>query len=231
MLTWFDLIILTIITASSLLGLYGGVIKLLIGLLGFISSIIITYFSQPYITKIITKYLVNPIALEVVSGIIAYIISLIICSLITRKFILMVSVIRGGMLDRALGFAAGFFRGAFICLLLFSSLAVLFSNSYLGAKTLQDIAKHTTLDKYPNWLQNSITTPYLHETSKTLLNTFSLNSLQSIKIPNNPKKTDFMNVPKKPHFSNKPSSENTKIIKALNQELDKILIDKQNNKD
>ncbi|WP_375326796.1 CvpA family protein [Candidatus Tisiphia endosymbiont of Nemotelus uliginosus] len=231
MLTWFDLTILTIITASSLLGLYGGLIKLIIGTLGFICSIIITYFFSPYLTKVITKYLGDSITLEIVSGIISYIISLIICSLVTSKFITIVSVIRGGMIDRTLGLTAGFLRGTIIGLLLFKTVVILFADSSFKTKSLTDILQNATIDKYPNWLQNSATTPYFHTISKNLMDILPLHRLELIKLPYHSKKADSKNVPKKPHFPKNSTPKNMHIMKELNQVLDEMLIDRKDNKD
>lgn len=131
MFTWFDIIILAIITTSSMLGAYGGIIKLTISLLGFIVSILFAYYLSPYTISIITRYFNNHITLVVTSGIISYIISLIICSFVTRKFLLMISIISGGVIDRSLGLAAGMFRSMIICLCIFLVLTIFFSDSYL----------------------------------------------------------------------------------------------------
>ncbi|WP_425362607.1 CvpA family protein [Candidatus Tisiphia endosymbiont of Hybos culiciformis] len=222
MFTWFDITILAIITASSMLGAYRGLVKLTISLLGFIFSIIFAYYLSPYITKIITPYFINHIALVISSGIISYIISWILCSFLTNKFLLMISVISGGLIDRVLGLGVGMFRGMIICLFLFLILTIFFSGSYLQAKTLKDVMQNTTIDKYPEWLKESATTPYLDNLSKNFIKTLPQNSLESIKLPIKSENIDTTNVLKESQSKESPNKMK-KLSEDLRQELDEVL--------
>ncbi|WP_375318737.1 CvpA family protein [Candidatus Tisiphia endosymbiont of Oplodontha viridula] len=222
MFTWFDIIILAIITASSMLGVYGGLIKLTINLLCFIFSILFAYYLSPYITEIVTRYFVNHVALVISSGIISYIISWIVCSFLTHKFLLIISVISGGVIDRTLGLAVGMLRGMIICLFLFLILTILFSGSYLQAKTLKDIIQNTTIDKYPEWLKESATTPYLDNLSKNLIRTLPQDSLESIKLPIKSEIIDTTNVLKESQ-SKESSNKVKKLPEDLRQELNEVL--------
>ncbi|WP_342279009.1 MULTISPECIES: CvpA family protein [unclassified Candidatus Tisiphia] len=230
MFTWFDIIILAIITTSSMLGAYGGIIKLTISLLGFIVSILFAYYLSPYTISIITRYFNNHIALVVTSGIISYIISLIICSFVTRKFLLMISIISGGVIDRSIGLAAGMFRGMIICLCIFLVLTIFFSDSYLQAETLKDVIQNTTIDKYPKWLKESVTTSYLDNLSKNLIRTLPQDSLESIKLPKKSKIIDTTNVLEKSQSQESPNKVK-QLPEDLMQELDEVLSKKVENHD
>ncbi len=233
MFTWFDIIILAIITASSILGIYGGIIKLIIRLLGFIFSIILTTYLYPYTHELMTNYVRDAIPLAIVSGIISYIISLIICSILTHKLLLVSSAIRGGIIDRLFGLIAGFGRGMAICLILFASAAVIFSGSYLEAKTLKDIVDNTTLDKYPKWLQASTTAPYLDKLSRDCINILPHKDLDLTKLPQKLDNSNVKNVLEKSHPKNSNKTimdKNPDILEELDHNL-KEIITKEPNKE
>lgn len=231
MFTWFDIIILTVITASSIFGIYGGIIKLIIGLLGFIFSITLTVFLYPYTHEIMAHYLSQAIPCAIISGIISYLISLIVCSLLTHKLLLIASSIRGGIIDRLFGLIAGFARGVIICLLLFVSVAVLFSGSYLEAKTFKDVIDNTTIDKYPKWLQASITTHYLDQVSRNCISAVPYNDLELTKLPNQLNKNNVNDVLEKAQLkkiiTTIPSStiadQDTTILEELDHDLKEII--------
>ncbi len=230
MFTWFDITILAIITASSMLGAYGGIIKLTIRLLGFIFSVLFAYYLSLYIAEIITRYFINHIALIITSGVISYIISLILCSFLTHQFLLIISFISGGIIDKSLGLAVGMLRGMIICLFIFLALIIFFSGSYLQAKTLKDVIQNTNIDKYPKWLKESATTPYLDNLSKNLIKTLPQNSLESIKLPIKSEIVDTTNVLKESQSTESPNKIE-KLPEDLRQELDEVLSKKVNNYD
>ena len=183
MFTWFDIIILTIITISSIMGGYKGIVKLIISLFGFIASIILTLYLYPYANKIITEYITNQVSVVIISGAGAYITSLIICNVLTSKLLLISSFISGGVIDKFLGLVAGILRGVVICLLIFVILAIFFSGSYLQAKTLEDVAQNTTINKYPEWLKDSESTVYLDNLIQYLIKILPNDTLKSIELP------------------------------------------------
>ncbi|MDR0296880.1 MAG: CvpA family protein [Rickettsia sp.] len=230
MFTWFDIIILAIITTSSMLGAYGGLVKLTISLLSFIFSILFAYYLSLYVTETITRYFINHIALIITSGVISYIISLILCSFLTHQFLLMISFISGGIIDKSLGLAVGMLRGTIICLFMFLVLTIFFSGSYFQAKTLKDVIQNTTIDKYPKWLKESTTTPYLDNLSKNLIKTLPQNSLESIKLPIKSEIIDATNVLKESQFTESPNKME-KLSEDLRQELDEVLSKKIQNND
>lgn len=231
MFTWFDIIILTIITTSSMLGLYGGIVKLTTNLIGFIASIIISYYLYQYSVEIIGEYITNQVGMRITSGVVSYIISLIICSLLTRKFLSMISVITKGSIDRLFGLIAGLARGIIICLVIFFTLAICFSGSYLQAKNLQDVLQNISFNKYPIWLKDSVTTVYLDDLSNKFIKILPKASLESIKLPRESDITDMTNVLKKPHLYKQSPDKTEKLPEDLRRELDEMLSKKNEHKD
>ncbi|MCC8417402.1 MAG: CvpA family protein [Rickettsia endosymbiont of Bryobia graminum] len=226
MFTWFDTLIFTIITTSTMFGAYKGIMKLVISTLGFISSIIVTYYLYPYVSETITEHFSNYIFLTMISGVSSYIFSLIVCSLLTNKFLLMIAIITGGAIDRFFGLIAGAIRGVIICLLLFTTIAIIFSDSYLEAKTLEDVVKNATVDKYPTWLQNSSSTPYLNSLSDNLVNSLSPQFLQSVQLP----KTKLNTLEKSLYKTNNLDT-NTNLSPDLEEGLNEILTEKVSDND
>ena len=166
MLTLFDIVILTIIALSSLMGAYKGFTKITINLIGIIASIAFAIFIYPYAKTLLSEYIGNKLVTSVVSGIASYIISLIIFTFLTSKIILLFCGISGGVVDRSLGLIIGIVRGLLFSLVVFSIVAILSSVSYKEVKLSEDLVQNLSSEKYPSWLSSSVTSPYLEDILK-----------------------------------------------------------------
>ncbi|MDN3029993.1 MAG: hypothetical protein QMO91_01280 [Candidatus Tisiphia sp.] len=82
--------------------------------------------------------------------------------------------------------------------------------------------QNTTIDKYPEWLKESTTTPYLDQLSKNFIKTLPQNSLESIKLPIKSEIIDTTNVLKKSQPNEYPDKVE-KLPEELRQELDEVL--------
>ena len=122
-LTLFDIVILTIVSISSLFGLYKGMIQIVINFLGFVASIFVAILLYPKVKVVFSSYFNNDLIISIASGVSAYIFSLIVFTFICSSLVMMVSVISQGWLDRLLGIVAGFIRGILISVILFWVLA------------------------------------------------------------------------------------------------------------
>lgn len=180
MLTIFDIIILTVLFASSIMGFYRGVLYITINLLGFIASILVAIFLYPYIRIIFLGYIANDLVTSIGSGIISYIFSLVVFTFLSSKIIFLFKEIRYGILDRFLGFIIGIIRGYIISLIIFGVVAVLGSGTYLKADKTEDIIYNLEKDKYPQWLKDSVTIPYLENSLKFSINYVPKDFLDSI---------------------------------------------------
>ncbi|WPY00617.1 CvpA family protein [Candidatus Trichorickettsia mobilis] len=226
-LSIFDIIVLTIITTSSMLGMYRGLIKLSISFVAFMLSFLAAYFLYPFVELILVRYLDSAVVIMILSSISSYLISLLILGVVTAKLHIMVENISGGIVDRFLGLVAGFIRGGIIVVIIFVIITILASTSYLKAETMADIIQHCDSEKHPKWLTNSLTSPYLEQTSSGLISFISISFLESIKLPK-PNKTmnDSIKLDNTGKYNNTaPKYQiNPELQDALERELDDLLI-------
>jgi membrane protein required for colicin V production len=223
MFSVFDITILTIISISSLLGIYKGLIRLSINLLGLIFSIIIAFYLYPFIWALLSKHLSTEIIITIASGVSSYIISLILTSLLTSKVNILISPISGNILDRFLGLSAGFVRGLVICVILFLIIAILSAGSYLKADNLYEVLNKTKPEQYPEWLKKSLTTKYLDSIIHKIPNIFEEETLKSIKVPKNSNTQNALDVIDNIDL-NEPNKDECKFDNNdLNKELDEII--------
>ncbi|WP_316354143.1 CvpA family protein [Candidatus Trichorickettsia mobilis] len=226
-LSIFDIIVLTIITTSSMLGMYRGLIKLSISFIAFMLSFLAAYFLYPFVELILVRYLDSTIVIMILSSISSYLISLLILGIVTSKLYIMVENISGGIVDRFLGLVAGFIRGGIIVVIIFIIITIFASTSYLKAETMADIIQHCDSKKYPKWLTQSLTSPYLEQTSGGLISFIPINFLESIALPksnkaiNNGLKLD--NTRKYNDIAPKRQI-NPELQDALERELDDLLL-------
>ena len=226
MFTIFDIIILTIITISSICGMYTGLIIFSINLLGFILSIISAFYLYPFIVDVFTRYCSHEVTLVISSGTLSYIISLIFYNFLMNQAKLMVANIRGGILDRLLGLFVGFVRGLSISVTLFVMIAIFTAGSYIKADNLYDISKATKIESYPAWLTKSLITEYLDSISRNILSLFSEESLKSIELPSIKNTQDALDVIKDTNIPKQERNDYKKEEihnKNLEEELDEML--------
>ena len=226
-LSIFDIIVLTIITTSSMLGMYRGLIKLSISFVAFMLSFLAAYFLYPFAELILVRYLDSAVVIMILSSISSYLISLLILGVVTAKLHIMIENISGGIVDRFLGLVAGFIRGGIIVVIIFVIITILASNSYLKAETMADIIQHCDSEKYPKWLTKSLTSPYLEQTSNGLISFIPINFLESIVLPKSNKTTnDGLKLDNTGKYNNTgPKYQiNPELQDALERELDDLLI-------
>lgn len=231
MFTSFDIIILTVIATSSMLGAYGGMVKVVINFLGFVSSILLAYSIYPYSYQICTQYTDSHVIAAIISSIFSYLICLVICRFLTNRLLAILSTIRGGFIDRLLGFGIGMIRGGIISVIIFWITVVFFSGSYLEAKTLDDIVENTTVDKYPVWLQDSGTISYLESISQNLITMIPHDQLKLIKLPKITENANVVDIDEleKTHRKKKVFNKNDDLPVDLERELENILYEKPGN--
>lgn len=109
-----DIAILAIMGGSVLMGLVRGFTREVLGLFTWACSASATYFFLPAAGGIARAHIANPMIADTLTGIVLFIISLIIFSIITN---MIASFVRGstlGGIDRSLGLGFGIFRGALL---------------------------------------------------------------------------------------------------------------------
>lgn len=178
--TIFDIIIITIITVSSISGLFRGFIRVTFGFIGFFLSILIAYHIEPFCRELLSEYISQDIALVIISGAAAYLISLLVIGFITHGLYKLLESVSGGrVVDGILGTIAGFVRGNIISLMIFMITAIITSGSYIKAKSLEDIYDATTRDRYPPWLQKSLTLDFLEKQAHKIVSMVPQDTLKS----------------------------------------------------
>ena len=183
-LTLFDIVILTIVSISSLFGLYKGMIQIVINFLGFIASIVVAILLYPKVVVVFSTYFNNNLIISIASGVSAYIFSLIVFTFICSSLVMMVSVISKGWLDRLLGVVAGFVRGILISVILFWVLAIFATGAYSKARSLEDLVFNISQEDYPEWLKTAVVTPYLESILKDVVKLIPADILSNIELPN-----------------------------------------------
>ncbi|MFV9891396.1 MAG: CvpA family protein [Rickettsia conorii subsp. raoultii] len=200
MITFFDITIFAIITLFSFFGLYQGIIGFATRILGFITSIMLGYFLYPYISDLIGKYMDNEVIRIIIAGVISYVIALILCVFIVYKFLVIISFMRNGFIDRFLGLLAGFAVGTTISLVLFFITMIFTSENYFKSKSLKDFVVSSKQSKYGGVLKVSVTTDYLDALSKNIIVIIPNETLKSIE--KNKDLNNFKNSLKKSNDSN-----------------------------
>jgi uncharacterized membrane protein required for colicin V production len=227
--TLFDIIILAIVTISSITGMYGGILKLIIGLIGFLAAIVVTYFIYPFVQKFLIEFFLlnNEVIIAILASIISYIPSLIMINFLTSRVSMLVGSVSGGIIDRFLGLFAGFISGAIVGIILFLIVSIITSGSYIKAATVNDIFIANIADKYPEWLKKSLTVRYLDNAARNIILLVPEETLKSIKLPS-PKETkvnnsmdDLTRTIREKKSSSEPDSHI--INEDLERELDDLL--------
>lgn len=180
--TTFDIIVLTVISISSLFGLYRGFIYTVITILGFIGSILLTMLLYSHVQNVISHYLHNKFGLMVASGASSYVISLIICSLATSRMISIFVSDNKAALDRLFGLLLGFLRGALLVGIFFIILVYLVVD---GIETDKASLTFSSAEKYPEWLKKSSSTIYLQKVAADIMSLVPENVIRYIETPAN----------------------------------------------
>lgn len=229
MFTVFDIIILTILFASSIMGLYRGMIYITINLLGFIASIFAAIFLYSYVRIIFSGYIANDLVTSIGSGVVSYIFSLIVFTFLSSKIIFLFKEVSQGIFDRFLGFVLGSLRGGLISLLLFSVVAVFTAGTYSGAEKAEDVIYNLEKDKYPEWLKDSVTTPYLETTLKNSIRYIPKDLLDSIDLSKEDKDINQIDEIKKKKHGEVRSVLEIPMDKTLEKNIDELLPDDEDN--
>jgi membrane protein required for colicin V production len=193
--TIFDIIILTIIFISTLLGFYRGAIEITINLLGFVLSIIAAMFLAPYLIILLSGYIENSLIVSIIGGICAYMISLVICTFVCSQLISSFTGIKRGWIDRICGVFIGFLRGLLLGFIVFGITAIFTNNTYSKAEVPEDLIFKICEDDYPIWMKESVTVPYLENYLKMLIKITPQDALRLVPMPKSKKNKDSYNDP------------------------------------
>jgi uncharacterized membrane protein required for colicin V production len=155
-LSLFDIIIFSIFISSSILGTYRGFLITTLNIVTFLLTIFLTIILSPLSEEIISEHVTSHIAVNIISIIISYLLSRTACNQIT-KILKEIFASNSGLIDKTFGLWVGAFRGYFLCVLLYVTVGMISSSSYVGAKNYWQVFTNIDSKQYPNWLLNSYT--------------------------------------------------------------------------
>lgn len=179
----FDIVIFFILTVSSLLGFYRGFVYVTINWISVLASILAAYWLYPVTKDFISKHVGNEVVLVTLSSTISYLICAISTSLISNKLINILQAISGGVVDRFFGLVTGFLRGSVICLILSLTIIIITTNAYIKANNALEIFESISKDKYPTWVNNSLSIKYIDNSLAYVVDLLPKDTLQSITLP------------------------------------------------
>jgi membrane protein required for colicin V production len=123
-LNWFDITVLSVIFASTLFALLRGFIKGIFSLITWICASSIAALLYPHAHEFLSGRVQSDKIAVALSSFGVFIIFFIIFAIIGSKFVRMLDDVRGGIVDRTLGFVFGLARGVLIVCLVFFSIDV-----------------------------------------------------------------------------------------------------------
>ena len=151
-----DLAVIAAIAVAGLLGLWLGVVRVLLGIGSWIGAAILTVYGMPMLRPTARSWIESPFLADLAAGGSVFIVGLVVFTILTH---LIAERVRGsalGAVDRSLGLVAGLALGI-----------VITSGSYLVAERLLEIPARES--ERPEWLRGSRTAPLLGWTARSLL--------------------------------------------------------------
>lgn len=159
--TFFDIIILSIISLSTLLGFYRGMVNIIVDIIVMIVVIVLTITLSPMLEPYLLLYLKNELLSLIVSYIGTYLILSLISNLILSKLSFLLAMFKIPIVNSILGGVLGVVRGGVISAVLYGIAAIVTTGSYLKASNSYDMIYNIDQKKYPEWLEKAETKPFL----------------------------------------------------------------------
>ena len=165
----FDLINIVIIIVSISFGLYKGFIKSILSLISAVFLIILTGVLFTFINPLANDYIHKPIVANALSGVGAFLVSLVLTSVTYAKFIEFIKNVRGGTIDRIFGALFGALRGLLISSFIFISSAILTTDNLMNNKNIKEFTDNLNIEQFPSWITEAVTYKMLFESTKTII--------------------------------------------------------------
>jgi membrane protein required for colicin V production len=121
----FDAGVILILLVSAFLAYIRGFVHEILSVGGWIGAILTTFFGFPYVKPYSSELIKIELGADLISGLIIFILSLVVFSFITRAISKRVQGSMLNVLDRALGFLFGMARGAVVICILYIGLSIL----------------------------------------------------------------------------------------------------------
>lgn len=190
----FDIIVISIIFLSTIVGFFRGFVYLSIGFASFICSLYSAYILAPFVQPFAMEYIHNDFASRIVGGLVSYLLAIIFFMILSSQVKAVVKDARGGIIDRLFGLMLGAFRGLSISLILFSIVAIVSANAYVGVQNLREVVEKADEKEYPKFLTKSLSYPFLFSVINILGNFVTKDLLEQITIPSRNNIMDDINI-------------------------------------
>jgi membrane protein required for colicin V production len=156
MLNLYDVIVSSVIMTCFFSGLRQGAVRLILGNISFILSILLSFVLFPASLAVVGEYIESQTISFGLASCISYIISLILCSVFFSKIKLIIKPVCGGLVDKSAGSMFGILNGLLLSLLVFIVAAFFSAPRPLDDhQNLYDIVSAAKHDNYPKWLKDS----------------------------------------------------------------------------
>lgn len=188
--TFFDIIILSIIALSTLLGFYRGMVNIIVDLIAMIVIIVLTIMLSPMLQPHLLVYLKNELLSFIVSYIGTYIILSLISAFILSKLSFLLAVFKIPVVNNILGGVLGVVRGGVISGILYGIAAIVTTGSYLKATNSYEMIYNIDQKKYPEWLEKAETKTFLDLGWYLMTSLVPDSYLKSVELPHNIDKTE-----------------------------------------
>lgn len=188
--TFFDIIILSIISLSTLLGFYRGMVNIIVDIIAMIAIIVLTITLSPILQPYLLLYLKNELLSLIVSYIGTYIILSLISTLILSKLSFLLAIFKIPIVNSILGGVLGVVRGGVISAVLYGIAAIITTGSYLKATNSYEMIYNIDQKKYPEWLEKAETKTFLDLGWYLMTSLVPDSYLKSLELPHSLTKTE-----------------------------------------
>ncbi len=151
-----DLAVIAIVVLAALLGLWLGMVRVLLGIGSWIGAAILTVYGLPLLRPTARGWIESPLLADLAAGGSIFLVGLVVFTVLTHMIAERVRGTALGAVDRSLGLVAGLALGI-----------VITSGTYLVAERLLDIPARES--ERPEWLRGSRTAPLLGWTARSLI--------------------------------------------------------------
>ena len=152
----FDLAVIAAIAVAGILGLWLGVVRVLLGIGSWIGAAVLTVYGLPLLRPTARDWIESPFLAELAAGGSIFLVGLVLFTILTHMIAERVRGTALGAVDRSVGLVAGLALGI-----------VITSGGFMVAERLLDIPARDS--ERPEWLRGSRTAPLLGWTAYSLL--------------------------------------------------------------
>ena len=152
----FDLAVIAAIAVAGILGLWLGVVRVLLGIGSWIGATVLTVYGLPLLRPTARDWIESPFLAELATGGSIFLVGLVLFTILTHTIAERVRGTALGAVDRSVGLVAGLALGI-----------VITSGGFMVAERLLDIPARDS--ERPEWLRGSRTAPLLGWTAYSLL--------------------------------------------------------------